>query len=627
MKKWVSLFLCLILLTGMLPMAAPARAAGAAVTVTSIKANKTSAVTGESITWTAAATGGTGTLQYYFRIYRDGTLVKKGSYGTARTFTYTPAAAGSYKAKVYVKDAADTKASKVSGAVAVTAAITVTSIKANKTSAAVNEPITWTAAASGGSGTLQYYFRVYKDGSLITTRSYSTAKTFTYTPTEAGTYKAKVYVKDPAGTKVSKLSTAVAVTNTITITGMKANKTSAVVGEPITWTAAATGGSGTLQYYFIVYKDGTRIQTRAYSTARTFTYTPAASGTYKAQVYVKDAAGTKVSKLSAAVTVRGASLFPAEYGLVTYVYQGVDDWGAAAYYAQIVLGDGSIINRLPITRATYDSVLTGTVYKLISSGGQWTLAAPGGEVRTEAYNTGISSINYNSANYIQYSGYASSLAVQVNQRTPDATAAVITLSAVEQTSSGSVRRVYAVWFSSSAVPISSNFIYVAGTEPVSSRLVDGRIVNYYEGYLNGVRMADLATASAPAKIGFAAYRKDTLTGIYTLSFLANGSGTASGVRTTTLINNTDPNTLYDSGIGNGYLYLRDSLGTLRSLSLAGVTVVKTGAAAYSQVPISSVYELAYAVTSGYRVTVTLVENVSGSTHSVGGGAIYVTAIS
>ena len=65
------------------------------------------------------------------------------------------------------------------------------------------------------------------------------------------------------------------------------------------------GSEQPLQYYFIVYKDGVRVKTRAYSTANTFSYTPTESGTYKVRVYVKDAAETKVNKLSGGVTVTG----------------------------------------------------------------------------------------------------------------------------------------------------------------------------------------------------------------------------------------------------------------------------------------------------------------------------------
>ena len=190
--------------------------------------------------------------------------------------------------------------------------LSVTGIKANKTTASTGESITWTATATGGTGTLQYYFIVYKDGTKVKTRAYSTTNTFSYTPTEAGTYKVRVYVKDAGDAKVNKLSAAITVTSgsaAPVISSIKANKTSAATGETITWTATAAGGTGTLQYYFIVYKDGTKVKTRAYSTANTFSYTPTEAGTYKAKVYVKDAADTKVSKLGTAITVTaGAEL-------------------------------------------------------------------------------------------------------------------------------------------------------------------------------------------------------------------------------------------------------------------------------------------------------------------------------
>ena len=271
-----------------------------------VTANKTSAAVGSAITWTAAASGGSGTLQYYFILYKDGAKLKTRSYSTKNTYSYTPTEPGTYRVRVYVKDAADTKVNKLSSGVTVTAAapLTLSSIKADKTSASAGEKITWTAAASGGSGSLQYYFILYKDGTKLKTRAYSTTQIFSYTPTEAGTYKVRVYVKDANDTKLNKLSTAVTVTPAgPSISSVKAGVTSAYAGEKITWTAAVSGGSGTLQYYFNLYKDGVRIKTRAYSTANTFSYTPTEAGTYKVRVYVKDAAENKVNKLSAAVTV------------------------------------------------------------------------------------------------------------------------------------------------------------------------------------------------------------------------------------------------------------------------------------------------------------------------------------
>ena len=284
-------------------------APAAPLSISTLKASRTSAETGDSITWTAAATGGTGTLKYCFYIYKDTTVVFKGSYGTAKTCTYTPDAAGSYSAKVFVKDGAGTTASKTGGAVTVTVPVpplSISTLKANAASTTTGNPITWTAAATGGTGTLKYCFYIYKDSAVVYKGSYGTAKTCTYTPDAAGSYSAKVFVKDGAGTTVSKTGGAVTVTVPVaplTISSLKANVASTTTGNTITWTAAATGGTGTLRYCFYIYNGSTLVQKGTYSTAKTVSYAPAAAGTWKVKVYVKDGAGTTVTMTGGDVTV------------------------------------------------------------------------------------------------------------------------------------------------------------------------------------------------------------------------------------------------------------------------------------------------------------------------------------
>ena len=135
--------------------------------------------------------------------------------------------------------------------------------------------------------------------------TYGTAKTVNYTPDAAGTWKVKVFVKDSAGTVVSKLDGAVTVgSNTpLTIGSLKVSKSTAAVGTSITWTASATGGTGTLKYCFYVYNGSKVVQKGTYGTANTFTWTPGAAGTWKVKVFVKDTAGTVVSLIGGTVTI------------------------------------------------------------------------------------------------------------------------------------------------------------------------------------------------------------------------------------------------------------------------------------------------------------------------------------
>ncbi len=132
----------------------------------------------------------------------DGAVVQKGSYGTAKTVSYTVDAAGTWTVRVYVKDGAGVSATlDNAGAVTVTAgAPSISGVTPSKTTASVGSSITWTANASGGTGTLKYCFYIFRNGAVVQKGSYGTAKTVSYTVDAAGTWTVRVYVKDGAGT-------------------------------------------------------------------------------------------------------------------------------------------------------------------------------------------------------------------------------------------------------------------------------------------------------------------------------------------------------------------------------------------------------------------------------------------
>ena len=261
---------------------------------------------GKTAVFSVAASGSG--LTYQWQYSSNGGAWKNKSGATSSSYTVT--AKTSFDGVLYrcvVKNAGGSVTSNSAKLTVVSAdSIIAAGVKADKTSASAGEKITWTATASGGTGTLQYYFILYKDGTRIKTRGYRTTASFSYTPSAAGTYQAKVYVKDAEGIKVKKLSSGVTVTvGPAAIISVKADKTGACVGEKITWTAAAVGSAQPLQYYFILYKNGTKVKTRVYSTTKTFNFTPTEPGVYRVRVFVKDADGVKVKKLSGSVTVTG----------------------------------------------------------------------------------------------------------------------------------------------------------------------------------------------------------------------------------------------------------------------------------------------------------------------------------
>ena len=272
--------------------------------VTTQPANQTVAA-GATATFKVVASG-TG-LTYQWQYSKDGGTTWYNKTGATET-SCTVTAKTSYDGFLYrckVKNSAGTVYSN-SAKLTVTAAKPVITTQPAAKTVTAGGTATFKVVASGTG--LTYQWQYSKDGGT-TWYNKTDANTTTYTVTAKASYDGFLYrckVKNSAGTVYSS-SAKLTVTSSAApvISSVKADKTAAAAGTKITWTATASGGTGTLQYYFILYKDGTKVKTRSYSTTNTFSYTPTEPGTYKVRVYVKDAEGAKVNKLSAAVTVTG----------------------------------------------------------------------------------------------------------------------------------------------------------------------------------------------------------------------------------------------------------------------------------------------------------------------------------
>jgi hypothetical protein len=185
----------------------PFPAVAGALTFMSVTASRPSPFAPDgttSITWTAIATGGIGPLQYEFWRYQSGvgwTMVQ--AYGTANTYTWTPGLndAGTYTIQVWVRNAGSTASYDVwgnsSSLVVQTGPLTVTAVTPSPASpTTVGTPVTWSAAAAGGIGPLQYQFWLYANGAWTLIQAYSTSNTAPWTPTQAGTYTVQVWVRN-----------------------------------------------------------------------------------------------------------------------------------------------------------------------------------------------------------------------------------------------------------------------------------------------------------------------------------------------------------------------------------------------------------------------------------------------
>ncbi len=227
------------------------------------------------------ATGGSTVYPSYRFFWGDGTS----SRSLSPTATHTYASVGTYTVDAAVNDSLGVVGHSTNGTVTVSSgAPPALSVSLSLPMANGTAPFTTSLDASVSGGTPPYtlYAWTFGDGSATTT----TTATVSHTYTSAGTFDAKVSVTDSAGATGSSapvVVTVAGISHPLRVTLLA----SAVVGTvpaPITFTANASGGSGTYGPYTWTFGDGT---TQATSGA-TVSYTYNTVGTYGASVTVTD---------------------------------------------------------------------------------------------------------------------------------------------------------------------------------------------------------------------------------------------------------------------------------------------------------------------------------------------------
>jgi probable HAF family extracellular repeat protein len=263
---------------------------------------------GTPVTFTAVASGGSGSYQYKYLLKAPGgTLTTVRDYASTATWNWTTTglAAGTYQVVVHARNAGSTKSyetyKSITYALANPAsAVTLTPGVASPVS--VGTPVTFTAVASGGSGSYQYkYLLKAPGGTLTTVRDYASTATWNWTTTglAAGTYQVVVHARNAGSTKSYETykSITYALANpasAVTLTPGVASPVS--VGTPVTFTAVASGGSGSYQYkYLLKAPGGTLTTVRDYASTATWNWTTTglAAGTYQVVVHARNAGSTK----------------------------------------------------------------------------------------------------------------------------------------------------------------------------------------------------------------------------------------------------------------------------------------------------------------------------------------------
>ena len=253
---------------------------------------------GQAVTVTSTGKGGSGDLQYafYYKRAENTGWTCAQEYGTNNKADITPMSSGSYDIRVKVKDSMGNVA--VSDMSVKVVAVLKNTSTVDKTSLTVGETVTLTGGATGGSEEYKYGY-LYKrtgDKSWSLLKGYTVNNTWTFTPTEAGTYELSVKVKDSLENVVEKtfaLNVTEELANLSTI-----DATEIVKGETVTLTGAASGGSEgyTYAYYYKQKTQETWTNAKSYSTSTTAVITPRAVVAYDVRVDVKDKSGKVVSK-------------------------------------------------------------------------------------------------------------------------------------------------------------------------------------------------------------------------------------------------------------------------------------------------------------------------------------------
>ncbi|MDR1565281.1 MAG: hypothetical protein LBS74_10020 [Oscillospiraceae bacterium] len=164
---------------------------------------------GTPIVYSASAVGGLGTLSYAFDVYNGTQKVVTGSFGSSTSYTYTPTAVGYYSAELRVKDTLGTEKVLKTARVLVTAPLSAVRVNAGKSTAAINEQVSFTLETAEGVGGNSYQYYLIKGGKIYDSKSVAAgaSNSVSFKAAEAGSYQVRAYAKDGDNTQVLAYTT------------------------------------------------------------------------------------------------------------------------------------------------------------------------------------------------------------------------------------------------------------------------------------------------------------------------------------------------------------------------------------------------------------------------------------
>ncbi len=311
----------------------------AALTV-SVSPSKSPIDSGQSVTFTATASGGSGTYSSY-QWYNGGTAV---SGATSSTWTTTSLTSSSgetvYSIRVTVTDTNGYTSPQSSPFSEDVYSLPTTSISSNyPNGVGINVAVTFTATASSGYGSFTYSFTSSDGGS---SGSIST-NTWSHAFTSVGSYTVSVTVTDANGGQASASMSQTIVALTVTVSP---NYNPTDVGVSVTWTAYPSGGSGTYSHYAFYLNGVFQIN----QTTSSWAYTDNSQGTYTVYVIVTDSSGHGAQSSTITETVNydpssgGVTISP-NPSVPNYAFSitGYVDYGTAPYTYYFYTSSGTLL--------------------------------------------------------------------------------------------------------------------------------------------------------------------------------------------------------------------------------------------------------------------------------------------
>ncbi len=249
-----------------------------------------------TITLSSEANGGSGELEYKFVVTNIDNETEKviKNFDSSSVADWTPTVAGEYKVTVTVKDSKGNTESKTLESNYIienrVSDIILEPLELSSKNGFIGEKVKVTANATGGIGTLNYRFYYKVDGKSTTIQESSSKASAEWTPTEAGTYSIRVKVTDSAGNTrtESKKYTVKESESDLNIESISADKEKITIGDKVTLSTVANGGTGELLYKFYYEENDEVIEIQDFSSNSTVEWTPEKVGSYTVNVKVKD---------------------------------------------------------------------------------------------------------------------------------------------------------------------------------------------------------------------------------------------------------------------------------------------------------------------------------------------------